>query len=681
MTDATARTRRLDPAPLVALGLFALARLAGVSAITVPLGMLIAGLVPGLAFLRLLGLASPDRASRWALAAALGVPLSAALTCLGALGGLSPPLGLAAVAVASALVCALSGRPGRGDDRGIAIAAIAIASAALVLVPEFSPFVRNWSDAWFHGAVYSNVVERGVPPDFPHFAGQPLPYPWLFHVWLAGLGGWLDRDPFVLMAALNVFTALMLPATVWALARSMGVSAGAASGAAVAFMIGINPMGAVILLGRAFTGETRGLQALMPALHDSNTIIWSLAHNFSGFDGSLWARLWTPTAFNFALVITGGVACLAIELWRSGERRHAVGLALAAAGLFLWHTLTAYAMGIGIVGATACALLAPSREVPFRARVIRAVAMGAALVAGYAVALPYLRLVTQGMGGGQLLRFHLSQLNLHALVLASGPLTLCAAWSIARRAIDARVMAWCVGLVLTMLAAFLIFDLPGIAEEKLFYPPVLVLAALAGPAIAQAWSRGGLPRVALSLLAACGVVTTALAYYAFANDPRPVRELFTSDRTPGASVMTVDEVAAFQWMREGSPRDAVFLQWPRPYTNEPLLVHGGRRLYLGPAELFYRAIFFPSAGRAPASPAIWAELERRQRTQNAVFSDAPLPGDVLAELAQGPGPLYIWHDAQLGGGVLSPTVTRDSSRFTPAFVSPQVTIYRIGTPP
>ena len=49
----------------------------------------------------------------------------------------------------------------------------------------------------------------------------------------------------------------------------------------------------------------------------------------------------------------------------------------------------------------------------------------------------------------------------------------------------------------------------------------------------------------------------------------------------------------------------------RPQGTEPILVHGGRRLFLGPAEAFYRATFFSTTGRPPIPLAIWDEVMRR----------------------------------------------------------------------
>src|SRR5262249_52906336 len=163
----------------------------------------------------------------------------------------------------------------------------------------------------------------------------------------------------------------------------------------------------------------------------------------------------------------------------------------------------------------------------------------------------------------------------------------------------------------------------------------------------------------------------------FLGDHRTPRELFTADRPPGVSLYTADEAIALRWVRERSPRGAVFLQAHRPFSNEPLLVHGERRLFLGPAEFFYRATFFPPPGMAPAPPAVWTELQGREALQIALLSGRALTPDTVALLRAYPWPLYVWQDTSLAQGRVSPTLAESDTLARAVLVTPSVRVLEL----
>jgi len=263
-----------------------------------------------------------------------------------------------------------------------------------------------------------------------------------------------------------------------------------------------------------------------------------------------------------------------------------------------------------------------------------------------------------------------------ALVIAGGPLLVLAGVGLFGRWQDWARPRWLLGAAGGLTLAFLTFDLPGVAEEKIFYPLAMLLAVPAGTGVAVAWRRGGLLRAGVLALGVLGVLAAGVVGTAFLRDATPRRELF-ADRVPGVELLTADEERALAWVRRESPVEAVFVQAPRARSNEPILVYGRRRLYLGPAEFFYRAIFFPRGDRPPAEPAVWNDLERRGRAQSNVFSAARLDAATRQALAEGPQPLFVWWDRTLGDGTLSADVAGDTLAFRPVFVSGQVRIYRV----
>ena len=188
--------------------------------------------------------------------------------------------------------------------------------------------------------------------------------------------------------------------------------------------------------------------------------------------------------------------------------------------------------------------------------------------------------------------------------------------------------------------------------------------------------NGILGRVAVVAVLLGSLICTGLTARAFLGDPRPIRELFDPAHQERAALFTPGEAAALRWLREQSPQDAVFLQYPRPTGPEPILVYGQRRIFLGMAESFYRGAFFPRGDQPPAPPDAWRELLRRQALQGAVYSDRSLTPDTLAMLRSYPWPLYLWWDRDLGEGRLSPTLHSDSLA-REVFTSASVRLLRV----
>ena len=271
-----------------------------------------------------------------------------------------------------------------------------------------------------------------------------------------------------------------------------------------------------------------------------------------------------------------------------------------------------------------------------------------------------------------MLRLRLVLPNAVGLVLSMGAVVLAGALGLRALPRDRRVLAS--GMALGLLLPLLFVKLPGIAAEKFYFPPYLLLAAAAGAAVATAWSRGGWLRLGIAGVIVLALGNAAVIGAAFLRDPRPLRSMFAEVRPGDPPFLTADEAAALRWMRERSPREAAFLQSPRPFGTEPILVLGRRRLYLGMAESFYNEIQFHDAAHPPAPPTVWAELKRREALQRAVFSDRPVAPDSVALLRGFPGPLYIWWDSRLGGGALSPTLRAPDGLTRTVFATPQVRI-------
>ena len=607
----------------------------------------------------------------------LSPPLLAAAGLFAGLAGIGPERAAwPAVLLAAALhLVPVRARETREESPGLERVLVAAGAmlAALVAAAFLNPRLPRWSDSWFHAAVFHEVRRAGIHATFPHFADMPLPYPWFFHLYLVMAGPVIHRDPFVLLATVNQLTAFLLPVAFYSLARALGLPARTAAWAPVAGLLGVNPLGPIVLLVRSFTGVTVGLPVLLRAFANADAIQGGLALRFPGFQTSWLARLWTPSAFNFALVLAVFVVVLLLQYLRERSGRTLAMFATATALLLHWHTLTALHLSIGLAAGVACAALGRLRADGPRA-LLPGAAVAAAMLVAYLATVPYLRSVTLG-GSASVMHLRLLPGNLFGLVISMGPVLLAAFLSL--RSLGGSERAWAVGALAGLALPMLSFDLPGMADEKLYWPLFVVAAPLAAPALAALASGARRGRVLLASLLALAVLDNAVTGVAFLGDSRPMRAMFDVEHPERAPFYTADERAALDWIRTRTPRDAVFLQPLRAAGTEPILVHGERRLWLGFAEVFYRATFFETADRPPVPRPVWDELVRRDELQKRAFGADPLPAADLDSLRARPWPVYVWWDSSLAGGRLSPTLA-DTVRVTrAAFVTPTVRILEL----
>lgn len=651
-------------------------------ALRLPLPAAVAGLAlvafaPGFAVVRLCGFGGRPLAWRVTAAGVLSPPLLAALGLLAGLAGVAPErvtLPAVALAVLALFVPGRSREP-REESPGIERVLLAAGAllAAIVAVALLHPRLPIWSDSWFHAAVFHEVQRAGIHATFPHFADMPLPYPWFFHLYLVMAAPLVHGDPFALLASVNQLTAFLLPVAFYTLARALGMAPRTAAWAAVAGLLGVNPLGPVYLLARGLVGETSGAAALLRGLADADAVQGALSFHFPGFQSSWLARLWTPTAFNFALVLAAFVLALLVQYLREARARTLALFAAAMTLLLHWHTLTALQLSMGIAAGVACAALWRLRAEGLRA-LRPGLAIAAAMLAALLASRPYLTAVTLG-GSASVMHLRPVLDNVAGLVLSMGPVALAALVSL--RALGARERAWALGALAGLAAPMLAFDLPGMADEKLYWPLFLLVAALAAPALEALASGARAGRALLAALLALSVLNNGLTGWAFLHDSRPLRAMFDAEHAGRAAFYTPDEAAALEWIRTRSPRDAVFLQPLRPAGTEPILVHGERRLWLGFAEVFYRATFFETPRRPPIPQPVWDEVVRRDATQRRVFGEEPLAAAELDSLRARPWPLYVWWDSSLAGGRLSPTLADTVAVTREVFRTPTVRILEL----
>jgi hypothetical protein len=644
------------------------------------------GVFPGLALARLL-VPGAANATRWTLGIALA-PLTTAVAGWALVQG-GQPLQASArlVAIAGWLLFAggearaLSRQePAAADAPGDrAVWAWALAAAAFVALPALTnAWTRVRSDSWVHAGIVWEIVERGIPPQDPRFAGLPLNYVWFYNLFLAMLGALRpDSPPFTHMAVANVCWVGLLVWLGWQLAWTLWRERAAARAGLPLLLTGLNA-GALLLWPlwflRAFVGEVRGVAEARRVLAGAHwggvDVMRQLSAPFAWMVNS-WDKFLIGTALGYAWLL------LLVALWagarwladagatepgsaRSAWRWLAVAFA-ASAGMMLFHSvvgLSAIPVGVG-----ACLLLSllAVRE-PRLGRPGRPLLLALALLGGVAVTWPYLHGILSGWDPARSgVRHHFLHLDWRmpwTLATACG-LTALAAWPGVRRAFAEHRVAgvWLACWVLGMTLFAIVVHLPEDNESKFVWQVFAPLAMLGGPglpALLGAWRRRLGRITAGALVGVAFVLPSALLLDGLVRDPSGATAPETQ-RAPG-------EPALYAWVREHTPKNAVLVD---NGSRDVLLVEGRRRLLLGTPYAPERAAF-PRA----------ALLRRRAVEADLYGPAADLAGDAACLDSLGAPSYVLYRAGDFAGAEPWRALDADSARFERVYAVADYRVYR-----
>jgi hypothetical protein len=520
---------------------------------------------------------------------------------IGPVAGLLPALGLSVLtrmplATASSLVTfvwvvvagwQLSQRsdpaPREGTNPGGAVAVTAVLAVVLVAIPPLLiPFVRFWSDAWFHAATAIEIAERGLPPQDPSFAGIPFYYPWLFHGMIAILMKVSGLSPFVIQAVFNMWAAAVMVLGAAHLASLIGGRRAAAWAGAVA-LLGLNPIGWAMWLARALIGQDRDLGRFWAELGSTNGAMSRLRFGeFPDVQASLLNRFWTGTALTPAIALALALAwSVADALERPGRaawiRTLAIGLAMVA-----FHP----AYGVIAIAACAVGLFASMK---FGMRRIALAGM-AALALVVLIAVPYVRTCTIP-GTHTALRLGLYLPNLWSIAAAMGPWWLFALAGVepARRSGSAGSFLLAALSAAIFMALFLV--LPERNSEKLAYLVWTLLAPVAAAGIATRSETGRRLRTVAFPLALTLMLPTSFLYVSgMLREHRSpgilVRDDFLNPTAATMPLVTPGEAEAYREIREATALDAVMIERRHLIVNEAMPVLAARRAFCGSIDVY-----------------------------------------------------------------------------------------------
>ncbi len=595
------------------------------------------GFFPGLAAARLLPLESGALA-RWALGLAAS-PLVATVAALALVGaGLPlPAAGRVVAALAWALWVALewrASRPAAGPPAGPErfLWAWAIGGALVVAIVMFAnPHLRLRGDAWVHGGIVWEIIERGLPPQDPRFAGLTLNYVWCFNCFVALLATLRGGDPFTFMAISNAASLFAVLALGALLARAVWGGARAAVGGAVLLGLAYNAgvwMLWPLRLVRAFVGHDRGPAALASEFAQSHwsdaLVIFSLNAPFS-FMASFLDKFLHGTAINIAY------AMMLVYLWAmvralDGARWAAWGWGAAAvSAMLLFHGVVGLSVAPVAIGTLALAWVLAGRLpwLPARARLASfAVATGA----GALLATPYTLAISRGWAssksGLKHSYLHVDPAMLWTIVTALAVALWFARGPLRRVVRERRGVAAVLALYAAGMIAFAcVVSLPLGNHVKFVFQAFAALAVLGSVGFHDelaAWRRvlGRAGAAAVFALVLCAPAALTVRGYLL---DRPEAGTPEAPRGPG-------EEALYAWMRENLPVDAVVVD---DRYRALVMVEARRQMLLG-----------DFSGPERAAYPLDQVLERR-----AVMADLYGPADSLerdvALLARLHRPAYV----------------------------------------
>ena len=466
-------------------------------------------------------------------------------------------------------------------SRGVAVFALFV-----LLTCALPPLAHEWGrvkgDGWIHAGIAQEILERGIPPQDPRWAGQTLNYVWVFNFFIALLSGARGGSPFTFMTLLNLLDVLAVLGLVHLAAWTVGRDrrAAAAAGALAA------PFAHMVSFLDKFTIGTALNQAWVQML----LVLW------------------------------------AVLVWLAGGPRAMLALvALGALGMLLFHGVVGLSV-IPVLGLALGLALVVRRGGLAGLDRARLVAAGAALAAGALAGMPYTRSISQGWSAAQTGVAH-SYLALSPkmawTVLTSCGVVLALAWRPARAMLDRGPGTGSLLAVFTLLMTgfAIVVNLPEDNESKfafhLFFPAAILAAGALGPAIAAARSRLGRAGAAAAGFALFGVPFVATMIGLVVDlDGRvaPHANLSAAERRFQAALRTL------------TPADAVVVD--RGFRDYAMVL-AGRQLYCGSPEGPTRAGF-------PA-----AELAERHAVMADLYGPVDDPTGDAAKLARFGRPVYV----------------------------------------
>jgi len=522
----------------------------------------------------------------------------------------------------------VAGKPGN-EPEGMSRSALIIAAAGTLLV--VFPFIISHalklrSDAWFHTAVAELIGRKGIPPTDPFYAGVGLKYFWAYHVQLLLMKAASGLSHFDSMAVIDVvFFALYLKA-IYLLSSRISQSRSGPLWSMLIAILGVNAAGSLLLLGRAFLGDIRGIAVFDSILGGGvYTVLQNMSFHYTGSLGFFLDKFLVGSSFGPTLVFFL-LALRSIVVWlESGERRECILAGIWYTSALLFHTVVGLTILIaGIFSLGVMLLLYRKAEDPLISR--RLAWALAVLVISTLLAAPYLHTILSfsDRGGGLPLTFN-SRFLWTVICAGFLPLVLMLAgrWKSPGKK---------TGAVFLMLFAAAALALGTFARMPLgnankfvyiFFLAIIILAGDGVPAAGRMLERVGRFRhVIYAAVVLCAAGTLAIGIAGYSLDDGTDIPVPAGRR--GLQLLPA-EVEAYDWIGRNTPAGSVF-------------INGSRRdlPVLGPREQLWTEGRFAEAWGYGKDAISW-----REEVVLELYAGRPLPAGSIERLSSLGGPVYI----------------------------------------
>jgi hypothetical protein len=532
---------------------------------------------------------------------------------------------LSVVALIAAWTCRKDPGPAMPGSRGrslLLFGTILLFCAAAGYLPLTHEWWRQWSDAWFHGAVVSQIDTYGLPPEDPYFAGMSLQYMWFYHVLIITLSKASGISPMVVMPLLNMQALAGFALSAFLLSKSVKKS----------FSYGFFSLIAVVLAMNAGIWFFLPLKVLRSLIGDIRG--WEeLVRNFSlvPFEKET-ATEWVTVFFNQTFLLNKFIVSTAFSLglcymaafWYSGTHYLARGtrgpLALiffAVAGMLLLHSLVAFIVVASVAAAVGLLWLARGAVHDYSGRRILMAIL--AVATAIAVSAPYLYSVMHLKESEQLFPLSISFKKSAGIIISCALVIFLAAFQV-RRLIRVRTMSSYLllfGAATTFVFCNVIRLPASNTYDKLPFFVFFPLAIIGSWTLADRFARRHATQrfrrnavvLALVLLLPVNILLVA-SYY----------------NSPAEEQVSADERAVSRWVAEHTERDALFFDSD---DRVFLLVTGPRRYYWG-RQSYAEQWGYPKA-----------EIAKRKHARDNLYSSDPVDQKTFSTLAAIDTDVYI----------------------------------------
>src|SRR5262249_34344556 len=136
-----------------------------------------------------------------------------------------------------------AGEPGelRATPDGRFVLAWSLGLGAVVALPALvNRYVPIRGDAWTHAGLVWEIVQRGIPPEDPRFAGLALNYGRFFNAFLALLVRLSGAGPFFFMPLFNVVQGAITASLAYRIGLALWRSRAAARATTMLTVLGFN---------------------------------------------------------------------------------------------------------------------------------------------------------------------------------------------------------------------------------------------------------------------------------------------------------------------------------------------------------------------------------------------------------------------------------------------------------